>query len=298
MYKVQILMSTYNGERYLREQLESLFHQKDVIVDILVRDDGSTDHTLDILKEYQERGKLTFYTGENLKPAKSFMNLVKKANGADYYAFCDQDDVWEENKLIEAIKCLQDQKHPALYMSAATIVDEDLNFIQLHQIETYNTLENAIIKNEAIGCTEVFNDQMLKVLQMYEPSFMKMHDSWVCRVAHAIGAYVYVDQHSYILYRQHGDNVLGYKEPKVKKLWGQIQTAFFNHIRIRQNIANELLKGYSRIMTPEAKVLIKAFSDYPTNKASKKYLLHDKKLVTPYKNINRRIRFAIFLNKF
>lgn len=298
MYKVQVLMSTYNGERYLKEQLESLFYQKGVEVVLLVRDDGSTDHTLDILNEYQEKGKLEFYTGENLKPAKSFMNLITKAGGADYYAFCDQDDVWEEIKLIEAIKCLQDQDRPALYMSAAKIVDEDLNFIKIHHIHTFNTLENAMLKNEAIGCTEVFNAKLLKILQMYQPNFIKMHDSWVCRVAHTIGAYVYVDENAYILYRQHGDNVLGYKEPKIKKLVGQIYTAFFSHIRIRQNIANELLKGYSRIMTPEAKTLINAFVNYPTNKASKRYLLHDQNLVTPYKKINRRVRLAIRLNKF
>jgi rhamnosyltransferase len=291
-------MSTYNGERYLKEQLESLLHQKEVYVEILVRDDGSTDHTIDILSDYQKKGVLQFYTGDNLKPARSFMNLIAKANGADFYAFSDQDDVWEDNKLIEAIKCIQNAQRPALYMSATKSVDQNLNFIQIFQLKTYNTLENAMLKNYAIGCTEVFNDRFLKILQMYEPSFIKMHDSWVCRVAHSIGAYVYVDQNAYILYRQHGDNVLGYKESRLKKLGTQIHTAFFNKIRIRQNIAKELLKGYSRIMTPEAKTLLSAFADYPTNKASKSYLLHDKKLVTPYRNINRRIRLAIRLNKF
>lgn len=298
MTKVQVLMSTYNGERYLEEQLESLFKQKNVEVDLLVRDDGSTDLTLDILKKYKEKGLLDYYTGENLKPAKSFMNLVKRAHGADYYAFCDQDDVWEDNKLSVAVHVLEKYTEPALYMSAAKIVDQDLNLIEIHEIPTYNTLENAMIKNETIGCTMVFNDALLKVIQRYEPKFIKMHDSWITRVAHSIGAYVYVDEHAYIKYRQHGDNVLGMKEPKVKKILGQIHTAFFDHVRIRQNIANELLNGYYDLMTPHALELITAFSDYPTDKKAMKYLLNDPDLKTPYEKINKRIRLAIRLKKF
>lgn len=298
MTRVQVLMSTYNGERYLEEQLESLFKQKDVEVDLLVRDDGSTDSTLEILKKYKEKGLLDYYTGENLKPARSFMSLVKHAGGADYYAFCDQDDVWEEDKLSAAVHILEKHTEPALYMSAAKIVDQDLKLIEIHEIPTYNTLENAMIKNETIGCTMVFNDALLKVIQRYEPKFIKMHDSWITRVAHSIGAYVYVDEHAYIKYRQHEDNVLGMKEPKVKKILGQIHTAFFDHVRIRQNIANELLNGYMDMMTPHALELITAFSDYPTNRDSMKYLLHDPDLKTPYEKINKRIRLAIRLKKF
>ena len=92
--KVLILLSTYNGERYIKEQIESLLKQENVKVSILVRDDGSTDGTINILNEYQKQGKLKWYTGENLKPAKSFMNLVENAPEYEYYAFCDQDDVW------------------------------------------------------------------------------------------------------------------------------------------------------------------------------------------------------------
>ena len=296
--KVQVLMSTYNGERYLEPQLKSLFNQKDVDVCVLVRDDGSTDATIDILHAWSLSHDLTYYQGENLKPARSFMHLISRAGEADYYAFCDQDDVWDDDKLMMAIHALKDHKEPALYMSATKIVDENLHYIETKQVNTYHTLENAMIKNEATGCTQVFNDALLKVMQRYTPSFIKMHDSWITRVTYAIGGFVYIDDHAYINYRQHGDNVLGYKEPKLKKLLGQLKEAFGDHVRIRQNIALELLQGYSDLITPEAMPLIKAFSDYPTNKASKRYLLHDPLLKTPYSNINKRIRLAIRLNKF
>lgn len=298
MDHVQVLLSTYNGERYLDEQLLSLTKQKDVIVSVLARDDGSTDHTVDLLKQWEKKMDLTFYTGDNLKPARSFMNLIAHAGNADYYAFCDQDDVWDEDKLIIAINKLKESRKPALYMSATRIVDEELNELGVKPVNTYHTLENAMIKNEATGCTQVFNDALLKIMQRYHPSFIMMHDSWITRVTYAIGGDVIIDQTPHISYRQHGDNVLGYKEPKLKKLLGQLRLAFGDHVCIRVNIAKELLKGYDDIIDPKQRPLIQAFSDYPHNKASKRYLLKDQALKTPFKNINRRIRLAIRLNKF
>ena len=115
---ITVLMSTYNGEKYLREQIESILNQKNVRVQILVRDDGSTDHTHIILDEYQKNGKLNWYTGMNLKSSKSFMNLVTKAPETEYYAFCDQDDVWNNDKLYRAVnklKSMGNMNIPRLY---------------------------------------------------------------------------------------------------------------------------------------------------------------------------------------
>ena len=89
MEKVIVLLSTYNGGKYLSEQLDSLVAQKGVDVGILVRDDGSTDTTLSILDEWQEKGLLTWYSSGNLGPGKSFMDLLKRAPSGAYYAFCD-----------------------------------------------------------------------------------------------------------------------------------------------------------------------------------------------------------------
>ena len=86
MNKVLILMSVYNGEKYLVEQIESLIHQERVDVSILVRDDGSSDGTIDILENYKTKGILDFYTGENLRPARSFMHLLFNAPDCDYFA--------------------------------------------------------------------------------------------------------------------------------------------------------------------------------------------------------------------
>ena len=94
MKKVTILLSSYNGETYLDEQLESIEAQKDVQTRILVRDDGSTDHTCDILDQWQQKTNLKWYCGENIGPARSFMDLLRQAGDSYYYAFSDQDDYW------------------------------------------------------------------------------------------------------------------------------------------------------------------------------------------------------------
>ena len=104
--KVLVLMSTYNGEQYLQQQIDSIITQKNVDVELLVRDDGSTDKTIDILKDYQQKGLLSYYAGENLKPQLSFLHLLRHAPECKYYAFADQDDVWLEDKLSSGIEAI------------------------------------------------------------------------------------------------------------------------------------------------------------------------------------------------
>lgn len=296
---VLVLMSTYNGEEYLDEQLESLLNQKEVKLSLLVRDDGSTDNTLNILKKWSQKVDLKYYTGNNLRSARSFMDLVETAEKYDYYAFCDQDDYWDNDKLVTAINYLKSSPTiPSLYMSATRIVDEKLKFIENKRVNTYRTFENAMIKNEAVGCTEVFNYALMKELKKYNPTFIKMHDSWVCRVCYAIGGNVYIDNTPHISYRQHGTNVVGYKENIFKKLDKQFKTAFGEKVRIRQSIAQELKKGYQKELTQQSRKVIDSLIMYPTDRNAKKYLLTSSKFKTPYKYVNLEMKIAIILNKF
>ena len=130
--KINVLLSTYNGELYIAEQLDSLLRQ--TVIDnmkIIIRDDGSTDSTLKIIEEYKSKNSnIIFYRGENLKPAKSFWHLLQNCDEADYFAFCDQDDVWDEDKLEVAINQLKEHDDvPALYFSDARVVDSELNLL-------------------------------------------------------------------------------------------------------------------------------------------------------------------------
>ena len=110
-------MSTYNGECFLREQIESLLKQNNEDITILVRDDGSSDKTVGILEEYEKSGQLQAYSGRNLKPARSFMELIDKAHieEYDYYAFSDQDDIWLPDKVHVAVQAIQKYDVPAMY---------------------------------------------------------------------------------------------------------------------------------------------------------------------------------------
>ena len=129
MEKVAVLMSTYNGEQFLREQLDSILDQENVDLNLYVRDDGSNDHTIDILSEYADKhSNVHFYRGDkNLGACGSFLELLSKEYDADYFALADQDDIWDKDKIsvaIEKLKTLPADK-PALYHSNLRIVDQD-----------------------------------------------------------------------------------------------------------------------------------------------------------------------------
>ena len=125
--RVAVLMSTYNGENYMKEQIESILNQRgNFELDLWVRDDGSTDATKKILMQYEIEKKLHWYEGRNLKPALSFMDLIKHCENYDYYAFADQDDYWMPDKLLTGIMQIKDIKTPSLYCSNAELVDDNL----------------------------------------------------------------------------------------------------------------------------------------------------------------------------
>ena len=207
-----ILMSTYNGEKYLKEQIESILSQS-VPVEIVVRDDGSTDSTQQILDEYSKKGNLTWYSGNNLGPGKSFFDLVLKAPYADYYAFADQDDVWDNNKIETGIKKLAQLSAnvPALYCSAFTPVDANLRLIVCNEPPKRKILSlgNALLENIAPGCTYIFNRKAIEAFRKYKMEYITIHDWDLYRIVMALGGNVTYDCESHILYRQHGTNAIG-----------------------------------------------------------------------------------------
>ncbi len=214
------MMASYNGEKFIREQIDSLMRQKDVQVSLLVRDDSSKDGTVQILNEYKEKGMLDWYTGEHLGVEKNFLDLMRHAPQADYYAFCDQDDVWEEEKLIRAVEMLQQtEEHiPAVYYSSLNLVDEQLNYISTHHTSKRSDCARFIFPGMA-GCTMVFNRTLLEECNRYMPAYLRMHDVWVYNVCMALGGVAYADDRSYIGYRQHGSNAVGLKKGSIKSVY-------------------------------------------------------------------------------
>lgn len=300
MQKVQVLLSSYNGEKYIKNQIESILKQEDVEVSLLIRDDGSNDKTLDIIEKMAKENKnISYYQGENIGVAKSFMNLVNKAKESDYYAFADQDDIWMPKKIISAIKKLENVKEkPSLYISALEIVDEKLDTIEIKKVSGNFTFEGEMIKNFAVGCTMVFNKELCNILKKYNPSYIIMHDSWITRVCYAIGGNVIIDDNTYIKYRQHQNNVMGYKYGGLKKLKKQFEIAFKDNVSMRANIANELKNGYEDLLTEDTKQVVENLIKYRKDKKAKNWLLKNKKFRTNSLAINLKMKIAIRMNKF
>lgn len=298
--KVIVLMSTYNGEKYIKEQLDSILQQKEVDVSIYVRDDGSKDGTRDILDEYKKTGKLNWYTGKNLKSAKSFMDLVYRVEEADYYAFSDQDDFWLPEKLITAIKCLDvyEKEKPALYYSRYKMVDQDLNPLPDSSDTPYIslTMKQAVVSSNCTGCTVVFNKSLLDYLKSYKANFQIMHDNWIHKVCVALGGNVYFDNNAYILYRQHGNNVIGGSTNIYKRLKRHINIAFVNPCYRSKSIA-VLYDGFGSKMTKENRDICLMIKNYKVG-FNRFKIVRDRN----YKTGNRRIDFifkvAVLLGVF
>lgn len=246
MNKVCVLMSTYNGEKYLVEQIESILIQKDVEVTLVVRDDGSSDSTISILNEYQKRGKLSLIRdGSNLGPACSFMKLLYEAEDFDYYAFADQDDIWRKEKLIVAISMIKaNEDRPALYCSNQWILEEG-RIKGLRFAYREHGIVQAICGNVFSGCTMVFNKKLFDILKQVNnrPSVdvlkSRMHDTWVIAVAECTGIVVY-DENSYIEYRIHANNTVGLKKGKIERLKQKIVSKRYRNGR--SELAADLIK--------------------------------------------------------
>lgn len=209
---VCVVMSTYNGEKYLREQLDSILEQADVKVRIFVRDDGSTDSTIDILESYKKDGLISYYKGENKGPKYSFLEALLNSPKCDYYAFADQDDVWESSKLNVALGKLVETENslkPSLYCGSTKLVDANLKPLSIKNgfMEPHEFLCGE--RRSVAGCTMVFNNALKQLICQYEPKVFPMHDAWIQNVSMAIDSYIVYDSIPYILYRQHGNNAVG-----------------------------------------------------------------------------------------
>jgi glycosyltransferase involved in cell wall biosynthesis len=264
--KVQILLSTYNGEKYIEQQLDSLLKQDYGNLEILIRDDGSKDHTISIIETYSKQyPNIKVIKGINKGVISSFFELLREASeNADYFAFCDQDDYWKPSKVSRAVQLMDKEvsSDPLLYFSRLDIVDENLQFLKHSQIPPRGVgFENALIQNVATGCTIVFNKAMLQLYKTRVPEVNKvtMHDGWFYLLGAAFGVIIY-DQESHLLYRQHSSNALGMADNKVKS--AMIRYKNFQKVGKEKPFtkqANEFYRLYKDELTNEKRKLIEDF---------------------------------------
>lgn len=290
---IAVIMSTYNGEKYVGEQIESILNQRlgAINLKLYVRDDGSTDRTAEILKRYSDEGKLVFINEnkiENLKVQKSFLTGLKYAfddSDAEYFAFADQDDMWLEDKLRHGIDLLEQERNNRkgkLYYSNKTFVDAALNYIREQKIEYYGDIVEALWTSLAFGCTMVFDRKLAEICLRHHPTTTILHDSWIYHIAKFIGSTIVFDENSYILYRQHGNNEVGmegaklYHESILYWIKRAIPVMFHKHAHSKQKYIIEVYKDYYDLIPKENKKYAEYMSQYRMSIIAKYHLIHNK----------------------
>ena len=213
--KVQILLSTYNGEKYLREQLDS-FAEQTVFqnISVLIRDDGSTDGTVTILQEYEKKYGFCVEYGFNIGTTRSYLWLLEHSDDScDFFAFSDQDDVWLPEKIEKEAAEMQrmDSTRPRLVSTHSEIVNKNLS----HQgssipIKKGVSFFNAMVQNVCPGHTQLLDRKLRDaVRKTAEPSAVLVVDWWVYLIASGLGTVEALPEVT-VLHRQHGNNTIGY----------------------------------------------------------------------------------------
>ena len=297
MKEVSILLSTYNGERYLEEQLESIASQKGVSTKVVVRDDGSNDRTCDILETWKKKAALTWYQGENIGPARSFMDLLRNAEDTCYYAFSDQDDFWLSDKMQVAVSKLESyDERPALYFCQTELVDKNLNRIDSVIIHPRLTFGESLVYQFVGGCTMVINRALRDIIKNYVPQYLSMHDVWIYDVAQAIGAHVVFDDTPHILYRQHGDNVTGQSTSVITEWKNRTERFVKRDLHSRSKVAQEIYNGYYDIMPEENRLILRDFIDGKTHIKKRLHLLGDRRFKCSDSETYHNFRLAVLMN--
>ncbi len=279
MLKVSILLSTYNGGEYLKEQLDSLFAQTYKNFEIIVRDDGSRDNTLEVLKSYDIK---LIDTTQNLGAKESFAKLLNHAvvnSASNYFMFCDQDDVWEMDKIEKTLAKMQELENlyssemPILVHTDLKVVDEHLNVLSdsmweyEHVLPQYNSLNRLLIQNTITGCTTMINRKLAQKC-LYIPNEAIMHDWWIGLVASYFGEIGYLET-STIKYRQHDNNAIGAKLKKeigiteliLSFVYGFLKRdeEYINSLQINIDQAKSFYEAYRDELDNETKNMLKKF---------------------------------------
>ncbi len=198
--KVNIVLATYNGEKFIEQQLDSIIAQTYENIDIYIRDDGSSDHTVDIVEQYIAKNKsskkiiLLNNHGENLRCPKSFYEIIRRCEPADYYSLCDQDDIWYPEKIQRAVKRLQqeDNDQVLLYYSACDYSTAEGELIRKSPLQKENMeLKDVLYYTPGSGFTIVFNEAARKKLVLDVIPGEELHDRWLMRGTVCFGKMLY-----------------------------------------------------------------------------------------------------------
>ena len=301
MNQISVVISTYNGEKYIERQLDTIFSQKGVNIKCFVRDDGSKDNTIKILNKYKSEKqpeRLAFSSGPNVGWQKSFLLALKDAPPADYYAFSDQDDIWMENKIKAGTVILElsDNTKPLLYHCNKLSVDENLKPLS-HQVRrTPKPLnhQNAMIQEFAQGCSIIMNNKARDLVISYLPKKIIAHDFWCGLLCYLFGEVIY-DDNKYFYHISYGSNASG--EGHMLKSWNDRLKKFFFENEIYYSPYQDLIDGFSDKLSEEDKGFCEKAINYKSNYTDKLYLLLSPKFLRDSIIGTISLKLAILFNK-
>ena len=273
MVPVQIIMATYNGERYIKEQIDSIIAStyKDWVLTIY--DDGSTDDTLSILKKYEEQYPEQIQVVKNKENKGVIGNFLQGVQNSklSYIMFCDQDDVWLPEKIkLTLTTMLQEEKRrknkPLSVFTDARVVDQDLttiheSFFKSNQLDPSKLdLAHMLMENKLIGCTVMINEGVKNLITTL-PKKGRLHDWWIGLISATFGDIVFLPEQT-LLYRQHSNNVVG-NQSYVGYVMKRFRTIFKQKDSIKANYrqAAEFYQIYkNHIMDQQKKDTIEKFT--------------------------------------
>lgn len=209
---IAILMATYNGQKYLKQQIESVINQTYENIKIFISDDGSNDSTLDIIKGFQKKDdRIYLEYSEHSGACGNFKKLLNNHKDFKYIMFCDQDDVWETTKIEKTyekmINCEKENPElPILVYCKKLFVDEELKKLNYEEKNYQDDLKTLLCQPHIYGCTMMMNRYLIERVEI--PNYATMHDHWISLVAAREGKIVRLEE-ELIYYRQHSNNVTG-----------------------------------------------------------------------------------------
>lgn len=271
---IDILLAVYNSEKYLAQQLDSIFSQTYTNWRILIVDDCSSDKTCNIIEKYKQKypEKIVLYkNSRNVgNPALNFFKLLKMST-SEYAMFCDHDDVWLCDKIeltLIAMKQKESQNPdlPILVHTDLKVVDRNLNVLAESMIlaqklnPNAKTLKQLVVQNNVTGCAAMLNRKLV-LMAASVPKGAVIHDWWVALTASAFGAIEFVNRPT-ILYRQHGANQVGFKNAsKISYVFNR----FLNKHEIKSSVlktyiqCRSFLNRYRKILSPDQKKLLESY---------------------------------------
>lgn len=236
---MDILLATFNGERYLSEQLESLDRQVDVNVRVWVNDDGSVDETLKVLHKWQVQGLIKGISKtQGIGSTRAFLTLLSEHSDAEYVAFCDQDDIWEPRKLATQVLKIDNEK-AMLIISQRLHVDSNGEAIgKSKRLQRPPSFENAMMENIAFGNTIMLNNKAIKLVNSIPEPQVEHYDSWIYLLISIFGKIVEVPQ-PLTYYRLHSKNSVGLRNISAQSVRVSVNNFVNQNIYLVENVSNE-----------------------------------------------------------